>query len=173
MALSAARPMAILAPMADALPVLWICGPGGVGKTTAGWAYYARLAAAGVRAGFVDIDHLGMCYGPPTARQWAPEPASDPARHRLKTLNLNAVAAHHRALGSRCLVVGGIADLEHGVDEVLARITSATGGWPGLAPEEPSADALDPAGVGGVRADTDGRTPGDIAGEILRRAAWS
>ncbi|HEX4788921.1 MAG TPA: hypothetical protein VH372_10705, partial [Actinospica sp.] len=105
--------------MADALPVLWIYGPSGVGKTTVGWALYSRLVASGLRAGFVDIDQLGMCYGPPTATDWAPEPISDPVRYRLKTLNLDAVAARHREFGSRCLVVAGIVDPARGVDPAL------------------------------------------------------
>jgi predicted ABC-type ATPase len=101
------------------LPVLWICGPGGVGKTTAAWELYSRLAGSGLSASFVDIDQLGMCYGPPTAQNWAPEPVDDPVRYRLKALNLDAVAARHRAFGSRCLVVPGIVDPEHGVDPAL------------------------------------------------------
>lgn len=102
--------------MADTLPVLWIYGPAGVGKTTAGWALYARLAARGMRVGFIDIDQIGMCYGPPTAANWAPEPADDPVRYRLKAMNLDAIAAQHRAFGSRCLIAGGILDPEYGVD---------------------------------------------------------
>lgn len=105
--------------MADALPVLWIYGPAGVGKTTVAWEYFTRLVGTGVRAGFVDIDQLGMCYGPPTAQDWAPEPVSDPVRYRLKAVSLDAVVAQHRALGSQCLVVPGIVDPERGVDPAM------------------------------------------------------
>ena len=173
--------------MADALPVLWIYGPGGVGKTTAAWEYYRRLVAAGVRAGYVDIDQLGMCYGPPTAENWAPEPASDPVRHRLKTLNLDAVAAHHRALGSRCLVVGGIVDPEHGVDadslpnadltpcrlraepeELARRITARGRDTDELADVLRDARQLDLRDFPGARVDTTGLSVDEVLARIAQ-----
>lgn len=110
--------MAILASM-SALPVLWLYGPSGVGKSTAAWELSTRLWGDGVRAAYVDIDQIGMCYGPPTPENWAPEPADDPVRHRLKTLNLDAVAANARDAGAACLVVSGIVDPEHGIDRGL------------------------------------------------------
>jgi molybdopterin-guanine dinucleotide biosynthesis protein len=67
------------------LPTLWVCGPPGVGKTTVGWELFSQLTRAGVRAGYVDVDQLGICY---------PEPASDPGRHRLKVGNLDPIAAN-------------------------------------------------------------------------------
>jgi hypothetical protein len=101
------------------VPLLWLYGPPGVGKTTAGWELFNELA---VPAGFVDIDQLGMCYAPGTAEQWAPEPASDPGRHRMKARNLDAVAANFAAAGARWLVVPGVVDARRGV-EPLTRAT--------------------------------------------------
>ncbi len=66
-----------------AIPVLWLCGPPGVGKTAVGRAIYARLAGSGVRTAYVDIDQLGICY---------PPPVSDPQRHHLKARNLGGGA---------------------------------------------------------------------------------
>ena len=83
------------------VPVLWICGPPGAGKTTAGWAVYSALAADGVAVAYPDIDQFGMCY---------PEPAADPGRHRRKTVNLDAVIAGYAAAGTRCVVVSGVTD---------------------------------------------------------------
>ena len=105
--------------MTNALPVLWLYGPSGVGKTTVAWEVYRRLAARAGPVGYVDIDQLGMSYGPPTAGHWSPEPASDPVRYRLKAVNLEAVAVNYAAAGARCLVVPGILDPEHGVDPAL------------------------------------------------------
>jgi hypothetical protein len=102
--------------MTNALPVLWLYGPSGVGKSTAAWELFTRLSADGVPVAHVDIDQLGMFYGPPTPENWAPEPASDPVRHRLKTVNLDAVAANAREAGAAGLIVGGIVDPEHGID---------------------------------------------------------
>jgi adenylylsulfate kinase-like enzyme len=84
-----------------AMPLLWLCGPAGVGKTTVRYQVYSALVSAGVPAGFVDIDQLGMCY---------PETAADPGRHRLQARNLAAVVAGHRASGARCVVVTGVVD---------------------------------------------------------------
>ncbi|RMI46247.1 P-loop NTPase family protein [Streptomyces triticirhizae] len=88
-------------------PVLWLCGPPGVGKSTSGWLLYQRIAAAGTPVGYVDIDQLGMIY---------PEPEGDPGRYRLKTANLASLAANHRLAGARCLVVSGVVDPLLGVD---------------------------------------------------------
>ena len=110
--------MAILATMC-ALPVLWLYGPSGVGKSTTARELITRLWRDGVRAAYVDIDQIGMHYGPPTPEKWAPEPADDYGRHRLKTLNLDAVVANARDAGAACLVVGGIVDPSHGIDRGL------------------------------------------------------
>ena len=99
--------------------MLWLYGPSGVGKSTAAWELFTRLADDGVRVAHVDIDQLGMCYGPPTPENWSPEPASDPVRHRLKTVNLDAVAANARDAGAAGLIVSGIVDPEHGIDSDL------------------------------------------------------
>lgn len=102
-----------------ALPVLWIYGPPGVGKSTVGWELFTRHAEAGLPVGYVDIDQLGICYGPPGPDGWAPEPADDHGRHRMKARNLDAVAANQQAAGARLLVVSGVVDAERGVERGL------------------------------------------------------
>ncbi|MEV0643737.1 hypothetical protein AB0I28_00600 [Phytomonospora sp. NPDC050363] len=92
------------------LPVLWLTGPAGVGKTTAAWRIHTELGREGVPAAFVDIDQLGMCY---------PARDEDPDRHLLKAANLAAVLRGHRAAGARCVVVSGVVDSAEGVDEGL------------------------------------------------------
>ncbi|MFF5370100.1 AAA family ATPase [Streptomyces sp. NPDC013187] len=87
-------------------PVLWLCGPPGVGKTTVAWQMYSHLKRAGIEIGFVDVDQLGICY---------PEPAADPGRHRMKARNVDAVVAGFRAAGVRCLIVSGVVDPACGV----------------------------------------------------------
>jgi hypothetical protein len=82
----------------DRLPVLWLCGPPGAGKSAVGWALYAGLARSGARAGFADIDQLGMCL---------PAPPDDPERYRLKERNLSVVAGHFRVVGCDAVVVSG------------------------------------------------------------------
>src|SRR6266536_20097 len=102
-----------------ALPVLWLYGASGVGKTTVTWELFVQLAREGVPTGYVDIDQLGMCYAPPTPRHWAPEPAADPGRHRLKARALDAVVANFRDAGARCVVVPGVTDPVRGVETRL------------------------------------------------------
>lgn len=92
------------------IPVLWLCGPPGVGKTAAGWEIFSQLARAGIEVAYADIDQLGMCY---------PEPPADPGRHRLKARNLGAVLAAFSAAGARCAVVSGVVDSERGVPAEL------------------------------------------------------
>ncbi|MFI9815549.1 AAA family ATPase [Saccharothrix variisporea] len=92
--------------MTEPVPVLWLCGPPGVGKSTVGWALHQRLRDSGVAAAYVDLDQLGICY---------PEPPSDPGRHRMQARNLDLVVAHLGAAGARCVVVAGVVDVTSGV----------------------------------------------------------
>ena len=84
--------------MTAPIPLLWLCGAPGVGKSTVGFAVFARFARAGVRAAFADADQLGLCY---------PAPPDDPGNDRVKARNLGAVWAAYRAAGARCLIFSG------------------------------------------------------------------
>lgn len=103
--------------MGDLIPLLWLCGPPGVGKTEVGWELFTQLTRAGIAASFVDIDQLGMCY---------PELASDPGRYRMKARNLGAVAANYQAAGARCVIVSGVVDPSQGVHADMIPLASLT-----------------------------------------------
>jgi hypothetical protein len=60
------------------VPVLWICGPASVGKSTMSWRLHTELVRSGMHVAFADSDQLCMCY---------PAPAGDPGRQHLKALN--------------------------------------------------------------------------------------
>ena len=158
------------------VPVLWISGPPGAGKTTAGWAVYSALRRAGTAAGYADIDQLGMCY---------PEPASDPGRHRLKAANLDAVIAGYAAAGARCVVVSGVTGPVRGADAALLphaaptvchllasgrergrRLAARDGGLTGSVA---AADAGGPPAADDWQLDTTTRTPAQVAARILAR----
>jgi len=97
------------------LPVLWLYGTSGVGKTTVTWELFRQLAREGVPTGYLDADQLGMCYDPPTPQNLFPEPAADPGRHRLQARTLDAVLPNFRDAGARCVVVPGVTSSVHGV----------------------------------------------------------
>jgi hypothetical protein len=155
-----------------ALPVLWLSGPPGVGKTTVGWELFGRLSS-----GYVDIDQLGMC---------TPEPAGDPGRYRLKARALAAVAANFRAAGARCLVVPGVTDPRGGIEPVpgtevttcrlradpadLARRIAARGGPTVLAEALAHAEAVDRAP--GPVVDTTGLSVAEVADRVLDLTGW-
>lgn len=93
-------------PLARGLvPVLWLMGPSGVGKTTVGRAITSRLGASGVNTALVDTDMIGMCLPPNT---------DDPEHHQLKARNLGALWPVFREAGARCLILtGGIEEVGH------------------------------------------------------------
>jgi adenylylsulfate kinase-like enzyme len=161
------------------MPVLWVCGPPGVGKTVVGWEIYSGLVDAGIQTGYVDIDQLGMCY---------PEPVSDPGRHRMKARNLGRVVAGYQAAGARCVVVSGVVDAGHGVygdelpgialtvcrlradpAELERRFTGRGGQTEGLAQVMREAADLDASRVGDVCVDTSGLAVAEVARRIRDR----
>lgn len=88
--------------MPDPLPVLWLCGPPGTGKSTVAWELHAQWAGSA----HVDIDQLGMCF---------PEIPSDPGRTVLEARVLGRAVANFAAAGARCLIVSGCVDSRRGV----------------------------------------------------------
>ena len=84
------------------LPVLWLCGPPGVGKSTVAWSLFRERAGAG----YVDTDQLGMCY---------PATADDPGRLELQARILGRVAAAFAAAGASSLIVSGCVDARRGI----------------------------------------------------------
>lgn len=82
----------------DRVPLLWLTGPSGVGKTTLGREIFARLGPGGIAGAFLDADQLGMFW---------PVPPDDPDMHRVKARNLGVVWPLLRAAGARCLVLAG------------------------------------------------------------------
>lgn len=92
------------------VPVLWLCGPAGVGKSTVAWHLVSELSQAGVDVAFADTDQLCMCY---------PAPPEDPDREQLKARNLGAMISHYRTAGAKCVVLAGVLDPVLGVRREL------------------------------------------------------
>jgi adenylylsulfate kinase-like enzyme len=88
------------------VPVLWITGPAGVGKSTVAWKIFTELVQAGTRVAFADADQFCMCY---------PAPPGDRTRERIKAQNLGALIPRYRAAGAQCVIVNGCLDPAGGV----------------------------------------------------------
>jgi adenylylsulfate kinase-like enzyme len=159
------------------IPVVWLCGPPGVGKTAVAWDIYQRLLRAERAPAYVDVDQLGICY---------PESASDPARHMLKARNVGVLRANHAAAGARCLVVSGVVDANRGPDanavgggEIIvcrlrvdpAELVARLGGWRGSFGQPDSAvreaERLDQSSIADFGVDTTGLTVNDVADRVL------
>lgn len=97
------RPGYVAAVTSSRLPVLWVCGAPGTGKSTVAWQMLLDLDREGVRVGYVDIDQLGMVY---------PRPEGDPDRADVKTANIEAVVGNYAAAGARAFVVSGVVEPE-------------------------------------------------------------
>jgi hypothetical protein len=174
-----------------ALPALWLYGASGVGKTTVTWELFVRLAGEGVPAGYIDIDQLGMCYAQPTPGHWAPEPAEDPGRHRLKARALDGVVANFCDAGARCVVVPGVVDPIRGVDTELVpqaalticrlraepadlgrRLAARGNPTDDLAAELPYGEALDRAFGTDPCVDTTGLTVAEVVDRVRALTGW-
>jgi predicted ABC-type ATPase len=99
------------------VPVLWITGPAGVGKSTVSWQLFTELTRSGTRAAFVDADQLCMCY---------PAPRDDPGRDLILARNADVVIRNCRAAGARRVIVNGVVDPELGVPRDLLRQAAMT-----------------------------------------------
>src|SRR5262249_6135645 len=141
--------------------------------------------------GYVDIDQLGMCYAPPTRQHWAPEPADDPGRHRLKARTLDAVVANFRDAGARCMVVPGVTDPVRGVQtqfvphaalttcrlrvapaDLRRRLAARGSPTDDLAGELADADALDRAFATDPCVDTTGLAVAEVVDRVRARTGW-
>ncbi|WP_346176382.1 hypothetical protein [Streptomyces cuspidosporus] len=147
-----------------------------MGKTEVGWELFARLRRAGVEAGYVDVDQLGICY---------PEPAADPGRHLLQARNVGAVLAGFRAAGARCVVVSGVVDPAHGVhaglipdaaltvcrlraghDELTRRFLGRAGSTVALADALRNAEAMDAGDLADGCVDTSGLSVAEVVERV-------
>ncbi|MBG0564531.1 hypothetical protein [Actinoplanes aureus] len=174
------------------LPVLWLYGTSGAGKTTVAWELFTRLAGEGTAVGYVDIDQLGMCYGPPTPEHWAPEPAGDHGRHRLQARTLNAVLAGFRDAGARGVIVPGVTDPERGVEtglvpngvvtscrldvgeaELARRLRARNSPHDDVAQAVAHAETLDRAVPRAVCVDTTGLSVAEVADRVSARTGWT
>lgn len=100
------------------LPVIWVCGAAGAGKSAAAWGLFEEFAAAGKRVAYVDIDQLGMLY---------PAADDDPGwHHAVKGEALAALVPGYVAAGAQLLIVSGVTDPYEGPGTHLPPNTDLT-----------------------------------------------
>jgi adenylylsulfate kinase-like enzyme len=92
------------------VPVLWVSGAPGVGKSTAGWGLYRRMRSTGRPVAYVDVDQLGL---------FSLDPPDDPDRRRLQAANAIEVLTNFAGHGATHLIVSGVVDPQHGIDPYL------------------------------------------------------
>jgi hypothetical protein len=99
------------------MPVLFLFGATGVGKSTDGFEIYVRDLQAGVTGAYIDAGQVGFL-----------EPIDEDARHALQmlqTANLTAMAANFAAAGARQLVVTARADTAHAAETYAVALAGA------------------------------------------------
>jgi hypothetical protein len=112
----ASAPPRLSARPSDPVPVLWLCGPPAVGKSTVGFEVFTRTLADGVPAAYVDLAQIGFCR---------PAPDDDPDNHRLKAGHLGRIWPGFRAAGARCLIVSGSVSDQETVDRYQDELPAA------------------------------------------------
>jgi adenylylsulfate kinase-like enzyme len=92
------------------VPVLWVCGPAGVGKSMVSWQLFTELSQAGVQVAFADTDQLGMCF---------PAPPEDPTCAQMKARNVGVLIPNYAAASAKCVILSGSVDPVAGVRREL------------------------------------------------------
>jgi adenylylsulfate kinase-like enzyme len=163
----------------DTVPLLWLIGAAGSGKTTTAWALFSQLAKEGVLAAYVDADQVGMAY---------PAPPGDPDNERVKARGIGAVWSGFGAAGAQCLIVSGgvgtaatvadyaeqvpgtastLVELTVGAEERRTRLTGRGGSEHLIEPAALHAAALEREPLAGHRVDTGGRSVPEVV-ELVR-----
>jgi hypothetical protein len=174
--------------------ILLITGPAGVGKSTLCWEMGAQLADAQVAHAIVETDELDRVFPRPASRDLD---AIRPGTTDVSSLNLAAIWSTYRTLGhSRLIMSGVMMHLAFDLTWILAAIPDAVITTVRLQATEPTLLArLDRRETGSGREEqierslrqarrmaektdgvivmqTDGRTPRELAGAVLREVGW-
>ena len=173
--------------MTNAIPVLLITGPVGVGKTTVSFAVSDILNAARTAHALVDVDSLRWCY---------PPPPGDRFHVALAMRNLAAVWANFRAAGAERLILADVLESREqlaqyreavpGAAIQVVRLRATLGTLHGRVRQRETgttldwylrrtaelATQMDRDRLEDLLVETDGRPATEIAREVLTRCGW-
>ena len=168
------------------VPVLLLSGPVGAGKSTVGAAAAARLRAAGVPHALIDLPMIGQCW---------PAPDDDPWNERLVDRNLASMWSAFQEAGAGRLILCRVLEAWSLLDRVVdavpgaevtvvrlrvpvavlhARLRHREVGDPSwfLDAATGLAGEMERSGVHDHVVDNAGRSPDEVAAEVLRVAGW-
>ena len=175
--------------------ILLITGPAGVGKSTLCWEMGAILAEAGIAHATIESDELDRVFPKPGAEELA---LLAPGARDVSQLNLAALWGTYRALGHSRLIMSGVmlhvafdrrwilaaipearitvVRLRAGDEALLERLDRREAGAGRDAQIERSLRQArrlaGEAADGFIIVETDGRTPTELAGDVLGKAGW-
>lgn len=99
-------------------PVLWLCGPTGVGKSTAGFNLFLRhVLGANIGGAFVDLDQIGF---------YRPTSSTTGVDHPMRAGILADMWRNFRNAGARCLTVVGPAENATAITSYIQALPGAT-----------------------------------------------
>lgn len=101
----------------NAVTLLILTGPVGVGKTTVGRQVSVVLERRGIPHAFIDIDALTETF---------PRPPNDPFGQRLAMRNLHDVWANSVAAGAKNLVLARVVETIENVEEIQDAVAGPT-----------------------------------------------
>lgn len=103
------------APSSDGAVAVLLCGPAGVGKSTAGFTLFSTLLDSGRPSSFLDLQQLGFVAD-------VLRPADDPGGHGLTAACVAEVWREHRSSGARVLVLNGHVETREDVEHYRAAL---------------------------------------------------
>lgn len=91
--------------MQDAVQILLLTGPAGIGKSTLSWEMGAQLAARDIKHAIVETDELDRVFPRPTPQELE---QIRPGTTDVSAINLAALWSTYRALGHSRLIMSGV-----------------------------------------------------------------